>query len=102
LPGALGDLAIVDANQAATVDRVYAAGNCAEPRALVPAAAGNATAAVTVIARLCSENADRAVARIPSADRRSLSYTRPAAPVASVRRPIAGAWHRGEYLPSDK
>ena len=33
----------VDANQATTVDRIYAAGNCSEPRALVPVAAGNGT-----------------------------------------------------------
>jgi thioredoxin reductase len=59
----------VDANQATTVDRVYAAGNCAEPRALVPAAAGSGvTAAVAINARLSVEDADRAVAR-PS-DRR--------------------------------
>jgi thioredoxin reductase len=31
----------VDTAQATTVDRVYAAGNCAEPRALVPSAAGS-------------------------------------------------------------
>ena len=54
----------VDANQATTVDRVYAAGNCSEPRALVPAAAGSGTtAAVAINARLCFEDADRAVAR---------------------------------------
>ena len=53
----------VDANQATTIDRVYAAGNCADPRALVPAAAGSGTtAAVTINARLCFEDADRAVA----------------------------------------
>jgi thioredoxin reductase len=53
----------VDAGQATTVDRVYAAGNCAEPRALVPAAAGSGvTAAVTINARLSFEDADRAVA----------------------------------------
>jgi thioredoxin reductase len=39
----------VDSSQATTVDRVYAAGNCADPRALVPAAAGSgATAAVAI------------------------------------------------------
>jgi thioredoxin reductase len=60
----------VDANQATTVDRVYAAGNCSEPRALVPAAAGSGTtAAVAINARLCFEDADRAVARRPSAAR---------------------------------
>ena len=54
----------VDANQATTVDRVYAAGNCAEPRALVPAAAGSGTtAAVAINARLSFDDADRAVAR---------------------------------------
>jgi thioredoxin reductase len=55
---------VVDANQATTIDRVYAAGNCSEPRALVPAAAGSgAAAAVAINARLCFEDADRAVAR---------------------------------------
>ena len=54
----------VDSNQATTIDRVYAAGNCSEPRALVPAAAGSGTtAAVAINARLCFEDADRAVAR---------------------------------------
>ncbi|MEA2466505.1 MAG: hypothetical protein QOD77_2197 [Thermoplasmata archaeon] len=53
----------VDASQATTVDRVYAAGNCADARALVPAAAGaGVTAAVTINARLSFEDADRAVA----------------------------------------
>jgi NADPH-dependent glutamate synthase beta subunit-like oxidoreductase len=48
--------------QATTVDRVYAAGNWADPRALVPAAAGSgATAAVTINARLSMDDADRAV-----------------------------------------
>ena len=52
----------VDASQATTVDRVYAAGNCADPRALVPAAAGSGvTAAVAINARLSFEDADRAV-----------------------------------------
>ena len=52
-----------DADQATTVDRVYAAGNCADPRALVPAAAGaGVTAAVAINARLSFEDADRAVA----------------------------------------
>jgi thioredoxin reductase len=59
---------VVDANQATTVDRVYAAGNCSEPRALVPAAAGSGTtAAVAINARLCFEDADRAVAQGPAA-----------------------------------
>jgi thioredoxin reductase len=53
----------VDSGQATTVDRVYAAGNCAEPRALVPAAAGSGvTAAVAINTRLSFEDADRAVA----------------------------------------
>ena len=53
----------VDSGQATTVDRVYAAGNCADPRALVPAAAGSGvTAAVAINARLSFEDADRAVA----------------------------------------
>src|SRR3954463_11485098 len=54
----------VDSDQATTVDRVFAAGNCSEPRALVPAAAGSGTtAAVAINARLSFEDADRAVAR---------------------------------------
>jgi thioredoxin reductase len=53
----------VDAGQATTVDRIYAAGNCADPRALVPAAAGSGvTAAVTINARLSFDDADQAVA----------------------------------------
>jgi thioredoxin reductase len=53
----------VDADQATTVDRVYAAGNSTDPRALVPTAAGaGATAAVAINARLSVEDADRAVA----------------------------------------
>jgi thioredoxin reductase len=57
------DSIAVDAGQATTVDRIYAAGNCADPRALVPAAAGSGvTAAVTINARLSFEDADRAVA----------------------------------------
>ncbi len=63
----------VDASQATTVDRVYAAGNCADPRALVPAAAGSgATAAVAINARLSMEDADRAVtsSRAPATDLR--------------------------------
>src|SRR3954470_5865049 len=53
----------VDAEQATTVDRVYAAGNCAEPRALVPTAAGaGVTAAVSINVRLTFEDADHAVA----------------------------------------
>ena len=58
----------VDSSQATTVDRIYAAGNCADPRALVPAAAGSgATAAVAINARLSLEDADRAVtsSRLP-------------------------------------
>jgi thioredoxin reductase len=59
----------VDSGQATTVDRVYAAGNCADPRALVPAAAGaGVTAAVAINARLSFEDADRAVvdSRVPA------------------------------------
>jgi thioredoxin reductase len=53
----------VDAEQATSVDRVYAAGNCAEPRALVPAATGSGvTAAVAINVRLSFEDADQAVA----------------------------------------
>jgi thioredoxin reductase len=52
----------VDADQATTVDRVYAAGNSADPRALVPVAAGSGVAAAVAInARLSFEDADRAV-----------------------------------------
>jgi thioredoxin reductase len=55
----------VDASQATTVDRIYAAGNCADARALVPAAAGaGATAAVSINARLSFEDADQAVAAL--------------------------------------
>jgi thioredoxin reductase len=54
----------VDSEQATTVDRVYAAGNCAEPRALVPTAAGSGVAAAVAInVRLSFEDADHAVAR---------------------------------------
>ena len=60
----------VDSNQATTIDRVYAAGNCSDPRALVPAAAGSgATAAVAINARLSAEDADSAVARSSAAAR---------------------------------
>ena len=60
----------VDSSQATTVDRVYAAGNCADPRALVPAAAGSgATAAVAINTRLSVEDADYAV-RLPRAGAR--------------------------------
>jgi thioredoxin reductase len=53
----------VDASQATSVDRIYAAGNCADPRALVPAAAGSGvTAAVTINTRLSFEDANQAVA----------------------------------------
>jgi thioredoxin reductase len=53
----------VDSQQATTVDRVYAAGNCADPRALVPAAGGSGvTAAVAINVRLSFEDADHAVA----------------------------------------
>jgi thioredoxin reductase len=54
---------VVDSGQATTVDRIYAAGNCAEPRALVPAAAGSGvTAAVAINTRLSFEDADCALA----------------------------------------
>jgi thioredoxin reductase len=59
----------VDADQATTVDRVYAAGNSTDPRALVPTAAGaGVAAAVAINARLSVEDADRAVAasRVPA------------------------------------
>jgi thioredoxin reductase len=53
----------VDSGQATTVDGVYAAGNCAEPRALVPPAAGSGvTAAVAINTRLSFEDVDRIVA----------------------------------------
>jgi thioredoxin reductase len=57
----------VDSDQATTVDRVYAAGNCADPRALVPTAAGaGVAAAVAINARLSVEDADGAVAASPA------------------------------------
>lgn len=60
----------VDSEQATTIDRVYAAGNCSEPRALVPAATGSgATAAVAINARLSFEDADSAAARASTAAR---------------------------------
>jgi thioredoxin reductase len=60
----------VDSNQATTIDRIYAAGNCSEPRALVPTATGSGTtAAVAINARLSFEDADRAVARASTAAR---------------------------------
>jgi thioredoxin reductase len=53
----------VDSEQATTVERVYAAGNCAEPRALVPTAAGTGvTAAVAINVRLSFEDANHASA----------------------------------------
>src|SRR3954454_11962905 len=53
----------VDSEQATTVARVYGAGNSAEPRALVPTAAGaGTTAAVAINVRLSFEDADRAIA----------------------------------------
>jgi thioredoxin reductase len=62
---------VVSADQATTVDRIYAAGNCADPRALVPTAAGaGVAAAVAINARLSVEDANRAVASsgaLPSA-----------------------------------
>jgi len=60
----------VDTDQATSVDRVYAAGNCCEPRALVPAAAGSgATAAVAINTRLSFVDADSALARSSRATR---------------------------------
>jgi thioredoxin reductase len=62
----------VDSQQATTVDGVYAAGNCADPRALVPTAAGSGvTAAVAINVRLSLEDADRAVTALvgPAAGR---------------------------------
>jgi thioredoxin reductase len=67
------DSIAVDASQATTVDGVYAAGNCADPRALVPAAAGSgATAAVAINARLSMEDAHHAVtnSRAPTTEGR--------------------------------
>jgi thioredoxin reductase len=53
----------VDAGQATTVDRIYAAGNCTDPRALVPAAAGSGvSAAVAINARLSFDDGVRAAA----------------------------------------
>ena len=63
----------VDSSQSTTVDRIYAASNCADPRALVPAAAGSGvTAAVAINARLSGEDADHAVtsARGPTTEGR--------------------------------
>ena len=65
----------VDSQQATSVDRVYAAGNCADPRALVPTAAGSGvTAAVAINVRLSFEDADHAVAE-----------SRASAPASEVR-----------------
>jgi thioredoxin reductase len=61
----------VDSEQKTTVDRVYAAGNSVDPRALVPAAAGSGvTAAVAINVRLSLEYADHAVAdfRAPASE----------------------------------
>src|SRR4051794_30723148 len=53
----------VNASQETTVERIYAVGNCTDPRALVPAAAGaGVTAAVAINARLSLDDADQAVA----------------------------------------
>ena len=58
---------VVDSDQATTVDRVYAAGNCADPRALVPVAAGSGVAAAVAInARLSFEDAKDPVRRPPA------------------------------------
>jgi thioredoxin reductase len=65
----------VDSEQATSVDRVYAAGNCADPRALVPVAAGSGVAAAVAInVRLSLDEADRALAN-----------SRVAAPASKVR-----------------
>jgi thioredoxin reductase len=54
---------VVSTDQATSVDRIYAAGNCADPRALVPTAAGaGVAAAIAINARLSVEDANRAVA----------------------------------------
>jgi thioredoxin reductase len=54
---------VVSTDQATSVDRVYAAGNCADPRARVPTAAGaGVAAAVAINARLSLEDADLAAA----------------------------------------
>src|SRR4051794_20284232 len=61
---------VVDTSQATTIDRVYAAGNSTDPRALVPTAAGSGVvAAVAINARLTVEDADRAVAALPVPER---------------------------------
>jgi thioredoxin reductase len=71
----------VDSDQATTVDRVYAAGNSADPRALVPVAAGSGVAAAVAInARLSFEDADRAV----TASRASAPASKPR--VAAVKK----------------
>jgi pyruvate/2-oxoglutarate dehydrogenase complex dihydrolipoamide dehydrogenase (E3) component len=54
---------VVSTDQATSVDRIYAAGNCADPRALVPTAAGaGVAAAVAINPRMSVEDANRAVA----------------------------------------
>jgi thioredoxin reductase len=71
----------VDSEQATSVDRVYAAGNCAEPRALVPTATGSGvTAAVAINVRLSLEDADDAItrARAPAAASATRPPNRPA------------------------
>ncbi|MDX6708114.1 MAG: hypothetical protein QOI48_3960 [Solirubrobacteraceae bacterium] len=76
----------VDSEQATSVDRVYAAGNCAEPRALVPTATGSGvTAAVAINVRLSLEDADHAVAhaRVPAT---ALATKPPNRPEASTTR----------------
>jgi thioredoxin reductase len=71
----------VDSTQATTVDRVYAAGNCADPKALVPAAAGSgATAAATINARLSMEDAHLAVSKLAGVDARAGIVERARAP----------------------
>jgi thioredoxin reductase len=54
---------VCDAEGATSVDGVYAAGNCADPKALVPTAAGDGVrAAVAINVRLTFQDAEAAVA----------------------------------------
>ena len=77
----------VDSEQATSVERVYAAGNCAEPRALVPAATGSGvTAAVAINVRLSVEDAGHAVAN--SGAPASFTGHRIATPVQASRERV--------------
>ncbi len=59
---------VAGADGETTVDGVYAAGNCADPRALVPAAAGDAVrAAVAINVRLAAEDVAGALRRAEAA-----------------------------------